>query len=64
MYLEELIDLVVVSKLGTTLLKMLNPVETCVPDLWRKTLLNLTTFYISHKYTRSLLLANISLKRV
>jgi len=39
MYLEELIDFAVITKLDATLLKMLNPVETCVPDLWRKTLL-------------------------
>jgi hypothetical protein len=39
MYLEKLIDFVVVAKLSTTLLKMLNLVETCVPDLWRKTML-------------------------
>jgi hypothetical protein len=32
MYLEELMDLVVVTKLGITLLEMLNPVETYVPD--------------------------------
>jgi hypothetical protein len=29
-YLKELIDLIVIAKLGTTLLKMLNLVETCV----------------------------------
>jgi hypothetical protein len=39
MYLEELMDMVVVVKLSTALLKMLNPVETCVPDLKRKMLL-------------------------
>jgi hypothetical protein len=33
MYLEELMDLVVVIKLSTTLLKMLNPVETRVLNL-------------------------------
>jgi hypothetical protein len=30
MYLEELIDFVVVAKLSTTLLKMLDPVKACV----------------------------------
>jgi hypothetical protein len=39
MYLEEVMDLLVVVKPNTTLLKMLNPVETCIPDLWGKTLL-------------------------
>jgi hypothetical protein len=35
MYLEELMDLVVVAKQSTTttLLKMLNPVEACILDL-------------------------------
>ena len=64
MLLQELIDLVVVVKLSTTLLKMLNPVETCVPDLWRKTLLYPIALYVSHKYTVSLLSANILLERV
>jgi hypothetical protein len=49
MYLEELIDVVLVAKLCTALLKMLNPVETRVLDLWRKTLLYSTTLYVSHK---------------
>jgi hypothetical protein len=33
MYLEELMDVVVVTKLSTTLLEMLNLVETCVLKL-------------------------------
>jgi hypothetical protein len=32
-YLKELIDSVVVIKLSTAFLKMLNPVEACVPDI-------------------------------
>jgi hypothetical protein len=63
MYLEELMDLVVVVKQSTTLLKMLNPVEACILDLWRKTLLYSTILYVSHKRTRSLLSANILLER-
>jgi hypothetical protein len=63
MYLEELMDLVFVTKLSITLLTMLNPVETCVPDLWRKTLLYLTILYISDKCTRSFLSADILLER-
>jgi hypothetical protein len=62
-YLEELMDLVVVVKLSTALLKMLNPVETGILDLWRKTLLSSTTPYVSYKCTKSLLSANISLER-
>ena len=57
-------DLVVIVKLSITLLEMLNPVETCVPDLWRKTLLYLTTLYVNYKCTRSLLSANILLEKV
>jgi hypothetical protein len=34
MYLEELIDFVVIAKLRITLLEMLNTVGTCVPDFW------------------------------
>jgi hypothetical protein len=64
MYLEELIHLVVVMKLSTAPLEMLNPVETCIPDLWRKTILYSTTLYVSHKCTGSLLSANILLERV
>jgi hypothetical protein len=63
MYLEELVDLVIVAKLSITLLEMLNLVETCVPDLWKKTLLDLTTLYISNKCTRSFLSTDILLKR-
>ena len=62
MYLKELIDFVVVVNLSTTLLKMLNPVETCIPDLLRKTLLYSTTLYLSHKCTRVLLSAYILLE--
>jgi hypothetical protein len=57
-------DLVVVVKLSITLLKMLNPVEICILNLWRKTMLYLTTLYVGHKCTRSLLTANIFLERV
>jgi len=63
-YLEELMDLVVVVKLSITLLKTMNPMETCVPDLWRKILLYSTTLYVSHKCTGSHLSANILLERV
>jgi hypothetical protein len=47
--LQEPIDLVVVMELFTTLLKMLDLVETCVLNLRRKKLLHLTTVNISHK---------------
>jgi hypothetical protein len=35
--LEKAVDLVVVMELSTTLLKMLDPVEACILNLWRKT---------------------------
>jgi hypothetical protein len=63
MYLEELVNLVVVVKLSLTLLEMLNLVETCVVNLWRKTLLYSTIIYASDEYTRILLSADILLKR-
>jgi hypothetical protein len=63
-YLEKLMDLTIIENLSFTLVKMLNPVETRVPDLLRKTLLYLATLYVSHKCTRSLLSADILLKRV
>jgi hypothetical protein len=63
MYLEEVIDLLVVVKPNTTLLKMFNPVEAYVPNLQRKTLLYLVTLYVSEKCTRSSLSVDILLKR-
>lgn len=57
-------DLVVVVKLSITPLKMLNLIEVCVPNLWRKRFLYSTTFYISDKCTGSLLFADILLERV
>ncbi len=62
MLFEELMDFVIVAKLNITVLKMLNPVETCVPDLWRKKLLDSTTLYARHKCTGSLLSANVLLE--
>jgi len=62
MYLEELIDLVVVAKLSITFLEMLNLVETCVPNLRKKTLLYFSTLYINNKCTGGILSADILLK--
>jgi hypothetical protein len=59
MNLKELMDFVVVVKLSTTLLKMLNPVETCVLDPWRKILLYYTRASISNKRTRSAYSTNV-----
>jgi hypothetical protein len=63
-YLEELIDLVVVVKLSTALPKTLNLEETGILDLRRKTLLYSTTLYVSYKCTSSPLSADILLKRL
>jgi hypothetical protein len=53
-YLKELMDLVVVIKLSITLLKMPNPVKTCVPDLRKKILLYSTTLHQSQVYQEPL----------
>jgi hypothetical protein len=53
MYLEKLMDLVVIGKLSITFLKMLNPVEACIPNLRRKALLYSSARDISHKYAGS-----------
>ena len=63
MYTEELIDVVVIVKLSTSLLEMQSPVETGVPNLLRKTLLYLITVYFSDKRTWSLLSTDILLER-
>ena len=57
-------DSVVITKPGTTLLKMLDPVETCILNLRRKTLLHLTVLDISHKCTGSVQVTDILLERV
>jgi hypothetical protein len=49
MLLQDLMDLVVVTELSTTISKMLSPVETCILNLWRKTFLYLTAFYVSRE---------------
>jgi hypothetical protein len=63
MDLEELMDVVVVVELSATILKMLNPVETCVTDLRRKTLLYLTFLNTSNTCTRESNTAYISFER-
>ena len=57
-------DVVIAVKPSAALKKMLNPVETRILDLWRKTLFYSTAFYVSHKCTGSLLSANILPQRV
>jgi hypothetical protein len=41
--LEEFTDFIVVAKLSTTLQEMLNPVETCILNLGRKTVTSVTS---------------------
>jgi hypothetical protein len=43
---QELMYLVVITRLSTTLLKMLDPVDTCILNFWRKKLLNSAAFYV------------------
>jgi hypothetical protein len=64
MFPEELMNLVVIVKLSTSLLKMLNPIETGVLDLERKKLINEVFRYVNHKRAGSPLSANILLKGV
>jgi hypothetical protein len=58
------VGLVIVIKLSTTLLKMLNPVEICILNLWRKALLHLTALYISRKNPRGAQATDVLLERV
>jgi hypothetical protein len=59
MYLEKLVNSIVVVKLSITLLKMRYRVETGVLNFWRKTFLKSTTLYVSYERTRSYLSANV-----
>jgi hypothetical protein len=49
MYLEELMDVVIIVKLSTTPLQMLHPVQTCVLNFGGETLLYSTALYISNE---------------
>jgi hypothetical protein len=62
MLLQELMDLVVIVELSTTLLKMLDPVEACILNLGSKALLYSTAFDISDEHTGSALIADILLE--
>ena len=63
MYLEELIDLVVIVKLSTAISEMLNPVQTCIFDLWGKKLLKPAVLYTRNKHPRSIHATDVFLKR-
>jgi hypothetical protein len=51
---EHLMDLVIVIQLNSAPLKMLDPVEACVSNLRRDTMLYLTAIYPSCESARSL----------
>jgi hypothetical protein len=53
MYLEELMDVVIIVKLSTNPLQMLDPVQTCVLNFRRETLLYSTALYTSNEPSRS-----------
>jgi hypothetical protein len=55
--------LVIVAKLRAALLEMLNPVETCILNLRRKTVLNLTTLDIGYKRTGCVQATDVLLQR-
>src|SRR5215469_9792568 len=64
MRLQELMNLVAVTKLSTTLLKMLDPVETGILKLRRKVFLKSTAHDISYTCARSVQFTDILFKRV
>lgn len=53
MLLQELMRLAIVAKLTAALLKVLDPVETCVLDFRRKASLNLTSLNVDYKHAGS-----------
>jgi hypothetical protein len=55
--------LVVVVKLSATLLEMLYPIEACVLNLRRKTLLYPITPYVSYKHPRNVNATDVLLER-
>ena len=64
MLLQELVYLVVITKLSVAFLKMLDPVETCVLNLGWKTPPDSTTFDASYKRVRPLYATDISLEGI
>ena len=63
MLLQKLMDLIIVVELFTTLLKMPDPVKTCVLDLRRKPFIHSTALHISHEHNWSAQATDILLKR-
>jgi hypothetical protein len=63
MLLQELMYFVGVVKLSTALVKMLNPVETCVLKLRWKTALDSTALGVGYKHTRSFQATDVLLQR-
>ena len=61
---QELMNLVVIIELSIALLKVVNPVKTCILNLGRKILLHSTAFYICQKHTGSAQATDVSLERV
>ena len=53
---------VVVVKPSTALPKMLDPVETCILDLWWKNALNLTALNVSYEHAWSIKTTNVLLQ--
>ena len=60
-YLEELMNLVVVRKLSAALLKMLDPVEARILEFKRKTVLNSTALNVGYKRPGSIQATDILL---
>ena len=53
MLLQELVHLVIVARLGAAFLEMLDPVQTCILQLWGKATLYLDSLYVDCKHAGS-----------
>jgi hypothetical protein len=61
--LQELIHLIVIAKLYTAFLEILNLVETYILNAKRKTTLNSTTLDVAYKHTGSVQVIDVLLQR-
>ena len=64
MLLQELVYLVVITKLSVAFLKMLDPVETCILNVGWKTPLDSTAFDVSYERVRPLYATDILLEGI
>jgi hypothetical protein len=62
MLLQEFMHLVVIAMLSAAFPKMLDPVETCVLNLWRQALLHSTALDLGYKCAGSIQATNVLLE--